>query len=371
MSLENLPAVEFCTTDATKVESTVIVAYEAITGRKLYPGDPVRLLLESVSLIISQQRNIIDFAAKMNLLSYAVGDYLDVLGDLVGVFRLQSQPSIVTLEFTLVMPLGYVYTIPAGSVVTGGKLTWKTSKTLEIAAGDLTGSVTALCTTLGTTGNGLVPGQITTMVGVGADVDSVRNLTESAGGEDTESDENFRQRIRLAPSSFSVAGPADAYRFWARTANQAIIDVSVLSPSPGLVEVRPLMSGGLLPASEVLDSVAAVLRDDAVRPLSDTVEVLAPTAATYTIAASYWISTDDTAQIPAIQAAVVAAGAAYVAWQKAAIGRDINPSELTGRLMAAGCKRVDIISPQFVALDDTMVAQEQTVLITYQGAENA
>lgn len=38
-------------------------------------------------------------------------------------------------------------------------------------------------------------------------VQSVTNTTESSGGADTETDDAYRQRIRSAPESFSVAAP--------------------------------------------------------------------------------------------------------------------------------------------------------------------
>jgi phage-related baseplate assembly protein len=307
----------------------------------------------------------------MNLLSYARGEYLDVLGDLVGVFRLDPQPSLATIEFTLSTARDSVYTVPKGTEVTDGELIWATTEPLDIPAGDLSGTVSAECETAGETGNGRVAGQINVMVEPLEYIDSAENITESTGGADTETDDNLRERIRLAPSSFSVAGPAAAYRYWARTANQSIVDVSVLSPTPGVVEVRPLMAGGEIPDSDVLNSVADVLKDDSVRPLTDDVDVLAPAAASYDVTVDYWISEANATQITAIQDAVDKAVADYVDWQKAKIGRDINPDELTRQIRAAGAKRITITSPSFTVLDNTEVAQEGTITVSYQGTEDA
>jgi phage-related baseplate assembly protein len=369
--MPELPEIKFTEKDAGIIETEVITAYEAISGRKLYPGDPVRLFLLSIADLLVQQRSIIDFAGKMNLLSYAQDDYLDVLGDLLGVYRLYPQPSVVTLEFVLSEARQDVYTITKGTAATDGRLVWETTEAMDISAGDLSGTATAQCTTVGTEGNGRKPGQIDTLVEPMEYIDAVRNTTVSTGGSEEEGDENLRDRIRLAPSSFSVAGPAPAYRYWARSANQSIIDVTVISPTPGVIEIRPLMTGGELPDSDLLDQVADVLTSNDVRPLTDQVNVLAPTAFNYDITVDYWVSEADASQTTNIQAAVEDAVEIFAGWQKGAIGRDINPSELVRKMMEAGAKRVDVSSPIFVVLDKTEVALEYTVTVNYRGIEDA
>jgi phage-related baseplate assembly protein len=131
------------------------------------------------------------------------------------------------------------------------------------------------------------------------------------------------------------------------------------------------MAGGEIPDSDVLNSVADVLKDDSVRPLTDDVDVLAPAAASYDVTVDYWISEANATQITAIQDAVDKAVADYVDWQKAKIGRDINPDELTRQIRAAGAKRITITSPSFTVLDNTEVAQEGTITVSYQGTEDA
>ena len=43
---------------------------------------------------------------------------------------------------------------------------------------------------------------------------AVRNTESSTGGTDVESDSNLAERVFLAPSSYSTAGPDDAYEYW-------------------------------------------------------------------------------------------------------------------------------------------------------------
>ena len=80
----------------------------------LYPGDPVRLFLETIAYVISYQRSLIDFTGKMNLLAYSTGDYLDHLGAFVGVTRLSAASAICTVRFTLSAVQSGSIIIPSG-----------------------------------------------------------------------------------------------------------------------------------------------------------------------------------------------------------------------------------------------------------------
>ena len=52
------------------------------------------------------------------------------------------------------------------------------------------------------------------------------------------------------------------------------------------------------------------------------------------------------------------------------MGRDINPSQLTSFLVAAGAKRIEIRSPVFTAVSETSVAQVQNITVLSGGIEN-
>lgn len=369
--LSSLPEITFAEKSAQVIESGIITTYEALTERTLYPGDPVRLFLETIAAIIVQQRTLIDYAAKQNLLAYSAGDYLDHIGVLVGTTRINASAAITTLRFTLSAAQASVVTIPAGTrAATEDGLTFATDVAATILAGSTFADIAATCTDVGTTGNELAAGQVNKMVDLIAYVASVANTTTSEGGAAIEGDDDYRERIHLAPESFSVAGPTGAYEYWAKTASSLIVDVSVISPTPGVVEIRPLLSGGAIPGTEILEAVDAVVNDVNIRPLTDQVTVLAPTAASYDVALTYYIASSNAALASSIQTAVNAAIAAYVLWQKSKLGRDINPSELIARIMAAGAKRVAVTTPVYTAVGVSSVAVAGTVTATYGGLEN-
>lgn len=371
-SIFDLPDINFIDVDAADVQNAVITTYEALSGRKLFPADPIRLFLLSQANIIIQQQLLINQAAKQNLLRYATGDKLDQIGALTETSRLQATAAVDTQRFTLSAPQTSAMPIPIGTRVTpGNNVYFETFELAEIPAGELSVDVPVHCSTPGTIGNGYLPGQINTLVDPLPYAASVSNLHGSSGGTDIETDDNYRERIYLSPSRFSVAGPRDAYEYWAKTAVNGISDVFVYSPAPCEVDVVVLMDGGELPTQTVLDAVNDVLNDRSIRPLTDKVTILAPTPTSYTIDIRYWIDESNAADAVTIQKQVSAAVTDFVAWQRAAIGRNVNPSELIRRVMNAGARRVEVISPEYAIIDNTKVAViDGDPNVQYGGLEN-
>lgn len=371
MSLSTLPEIQFCQTDADTLIQTAFAVHEGITGKKLYPGDPERLFIEALLYIIIQQRQAIDHAGKMNLLGYSAGDFLDHLGALTDTGRLDAQAATVTVRFSLAAARQTVTPIDAGTRVTpDGELFFAVTTAGRIPAGQTSVDLACECTTDGAAGNGYLPGQINILVDPIDYVTTVSNTTTSAGGADVEADDPYRERIRLSPEKFSTAGPEETYIYWAKTAHQDIIDVKAYMSSAGVVAVHPLMTGGRLPDQEILDAVDAILSARFRRPLTDQVMVSAPTPVAYNIDLTYYVFQDDEVKLATIQANVTRAVEDYRAWQRARLGRDINPDELLSRLKAAGVKRAPVTAPVFTALADSQVAQDDTVTVTYGGLED-
>ncbi|MCB2187692.1 MAG: baseplate J/gp47 family protein [Deltaproteobacteria bacterium] len=369
MNRLELPEVQFCETDTAQVEAQIIADYEQITGRTLYPGAPERLFLEAVAYEVALARLLIDHAGKMNLLHFSQGGFLDHLGHYLATHRLGELAARTTLRYSLQAPLAWEVIIPtAARASAGGSLVFETTAEARIPAGESWVEVEAVCQTPGVAGNGLVPGQINKPVDVIPYVHQVANTTLSLGGTDAETDPNFRARIQLAAEAFSTCGPADAYRYWARSVNQGISDVAVWSPSPGEVWIAPLMAGGELPSAEIINAVDAAVNDVRRRPLTDVVHVVSPEVAPCEVALTYYILQSHATRTLAIQAAVAKEVAAYVAWQREALGRAILPSVLVDRVQSVpGVQRVEVTAPEYQALEPRQVAAPGAPVLTYGG----
>ena len=378
MKSDLFPALEdivFADKSADDIESEIITLYEGISGRTLAKGDPVRLFLEAIILVIIQQRALIDYSAKQNLLAYAEGSYLDHIGALLNVTRLDASHAMTTLRFTLSDIQPTLIIIPEGIRASpgGGNILFATTESVEIPAGERYVEVTAQCTLAGTQGNGYIAGQIRRLVDPFPYEMTVANVTESYGGTDIENDENYRERIQEAPESFSTAGPTGAYEYWARSAHQGIIDVAIIGPPeipPGNVNSYPLMIGGDMPTQEILEAVYDVCNAEDKRPDTDFVHVLAPDPVEFELNVSYWIDRKRATQAAMIQRAVEEAVTGWVTWQRSKLGCDINPSELNHRMVAAGAKRTEITSPEFVVLEPQQLAVMTVKTLTLGGLED-
>lgn len=373
MTLIDLPDIEYISDDVTTTLNNVLQVHQAITGRTLAPADPERLLLQTMCVLIVQQRALINLTARSNMLRYATGPLLDHIGAFSNTPRLPAANARTTLRFTLSAPQLSVIIIPAGmrvSTATDPKRYFATAQYAEFPVGSTTIDVPAAALDAGIVGNDWMPNQINQIVDPIAFVASAANITESTGGADVEGDDAYRERIHKAPESFSVAGPKGAYEYWAKSASSSIVDVSVSSPAPGEVLIIPLLTGGEIPGQEILDAVEAACSDKTRRPLTDLLTVAAPIAVNYSVTFSYWISRARAVEAASIQAAVTSAVQSYVLWQKSKLGRDINPSELIRLVMLAGAHRVAVTAPVHTVVAVSDVAVAGTPSITYGGLED-
>lgn len=365
----NLPDITFAMKSAQQIEADFIARYEDELDITMSPADPRRKLVSAIASLIVQERVLIDYGAKQNLISYAEGSYLDHAGMNSDVTRLPATPAKCIVRFTL--SISTTQTIPSGTRVTAGDgIFFATTQAVTVTAGQTTVDIDVTCTTAGKAGNGYTVGQLNQLVDPIQWVQSVSNITATSGGADQEDDDAFAERIRTAPETFSVAGSHEAYQFWAKSANSSIVDVSVTSPSAGTVEIRPLLENGTLPSQEILDQVEEKCSDRKIRPLTDNVVVLAPEAIGTSINLTYYIDTADSGNVSSIQSKVAEAISGYKKWQSSKLGLDIAVDELVYRLRLAGVKRAVITSPVYTSVSPTQVVQFPGAdTITYGGLE--
>lgn len=373
-NLDEISFIEDISIDTLKQEAIAAYQqkYQEVTGEKitLYPADPMRILINTYVLQLYQGYQFLERAAKQNFLRYSYGTYLDHIGALKGVTRLKAKHAVTTVTFTVSAIQSFDVEIPQNTRISSGdQVYFATMEKAVIKAGELTKNVNCICQQAGKIGNGYEIGQLNVLVDPIFYVDSVCNITESQGGSDKEKDTSFSERIFLAPSSYSTAGPKEAYIYWVKTYSTLIQDVYVEMVTPGVVEICILLEGGILPEKTFLDGLSTFLEKEGVRPLTDEVRIFAPTIIEYELDVTYYISRKNRAMEQDLKNKIETAIQTYVAWQKEAIGRDINPSELIRRMMEAGAKRVEIKHPVFKSVQHTELAQCSNQSIGYGGLE--
>lgn len=330
--------------DPAVIEGEMVALFEQMTGRTLHPAQPERLFISLMAYRETLVRMQIQDVALQNTVAFARAPMLDFLGELVGTERLPATPAVATLRFTLAAKQAAAVTVPAGTRVQSadGRATFATRTALVIPAGADSGTVGAQSTAAGSAGNGYAAGTVAAILDPIPFVASAANVHLTDGGADVEDDERYRERVRRAPETFSVAGSVEAYRFHALSVSSAITAVAVTNPLMGVVKLHVLTDTGA-PSAELLDRVLAAVSSDRVRPLSDTVVVDGPVEVPYAIEATVRVLTaaDSQATLDAARAAALA----YAADRRAGLGRDVVPSQLVAALSVPGVYDVKLQQP--------------------------
>jgi phage-related baseplate assembly protein len=378
-AIKSLPDISFIDNKTIdQVRQEMVADYESFiseaTGQtvNLERSSVHRMELYAAAAQIYQAMQYIDRQGKQNILKYSYSDFLDNLASFKGVTRNPAAAATTTLRFTLSAERDTATGIPQGTrVSTAGSIYFATDVYAEIPAGSTTVDVPATCTVAGTDGNGLAIGELTTIVDPIPYVASVSNTTATEGGAEIESDADLAERVFLAPGAYSTAGPEDGYIYHAKAYSPAVGDVEATSDQEaGTVDIVFIMADGSTPGEEMIEGMEGYLQGKTIRPMTDLVRVAAPEEVQYTINLTYYINRSDSAKAVTIQAAVAQAVEDYKTWQRA-IGRDVNPSQLTHMVMEAGAKRVTVTAPAYTAVGKTEVSALQgAAVVTYGGLED-
>lgn len=366
-----LPLPSFIERDPQKIIDEQVAYYEGLIGKPLEPAQIERLLINNFAYRENLIRNQVQAAALQNLVAFATFPILDYLGELVGVTRLPASSAEATVEFTLVSGHGGVV-IPAGLRIqsSDGQVVFELLESLTVLAGVDTATGTCAAQVAGARGNAYIVGAINNILDPQPYLSAAANTDISNGGSDEETDVELRDRIRLAPSSFSNAGSKGAYKFWAKSAHPSIIDVGVGSTTPGTVDVYPLSSLGTPTPTAVIDAVEAVLTDERVRPLSDTVVVTSPTVVNYTIDMDLVLLPDTPPS--ETEQAVNDALQAYTDERAKSLGFDIVRSQISAKGQISGVYSVTLNSPTVdTVLDENEVAVCTGITVTVTGVQDA
>lgn len=332
--------------DAAKILAEAIADYEMRSGKTLQPAHIERLIINTFAYRETLARQAFNEAYRQQHPRFATGLMLDLCGDDVNTPRLQASAARCTIRFTAALAGVQTAYIATGTPVSVGEVTFETVEAGTLTAAKNTLDLQAVCTQAGNIGNGWSAGQINTLAAqpaAGMEVKAA-NISVPSGGADVESDDAYRERILLAPESFSVGGPVGAYRYFALQVNPTICDVYVDNkktasgePIGGQVEVTVLTKNGL-PSEELLGEVRKALSAEQRRPLCDTVTVSAPAPVDYALNAQLVLFSG--ANPDTVLAEARAAWSVYETARREKLGLDIVPLDIQTVLKVPGVYNV-------------------------------
>jgi len=346
-----LPEPNFIERDADKITQEWIAYYEEKTGKKLQDAQIERLLIDVGAYRENLLRIKIQEVAKSNLLSYAPMEVLEHLGELVGVTKLEGKYSKTMMKFGINQTVNFDIPIYKDTEIEtkDGKFVFKTDEDAIIRAGESFVTVEVTCETAGADANGYEVGDINNLITpLSYDISEISNIDESHSGADEETVESLRERIRLAPESFSNAGSEGAYRFHTLSAHQSVIDVEVMSKDAGIVEIYPLTSSGN-PSEELIQIITDYLSSDKVRPLTDKVIVYSPEKIDFSVNAILTLYLD--ADLNTVQTLVNERLTEFKKEMASKLGKDIVPTQIIALLNSIyGVYKVELLSPEYQVL---------------------
>lgn len=181
-----------------------------------------------------------------------------------------------------------------------------------------------------------------------------------------ESDDAYRARIPLSLEGYTTAGSEGSYVFHAISADGNVKDASAVSPVPGDVTVYVLSHDGNGEADQpLLDTVAAALNAEKVRPMTDNVTVLSASVVNYTIEAVLTMYEGPAADT--VLAAAQAAIEQYAA-DMHRIGFDITLSGIYKALHQTGVQNVTLTAPAAnIVISDGQAAYCTGITLTIGG----
>ena len=345
----------FIPTDPEDIVVWLTDIYEEIMGVTVHPASPERHFIQWMAEAIVLERVMTNYTANQNIPSRAVGENLDALAELFYTKeRPQAKAATCTMRFTISEPQAFAVLIPKGTRVTDARqtLVWETLEDVYVDIGESCADTKVRCQKPGKEGNGYVKGQIDSIVDPFAYFLSCENRTESDGGADAATDEEFYELLRLSMDGYSCAGARGGYVYFAKQVSTGIAAVIAAAPSPGVVKLYVLMDDGTPATEEMKERVLAACSAEDVRPLTDLVSVEDPENVDYHVRFTFYTQEGAGVSGEALEAAVREKVEQYTAWQCAKLGRDINPSRLISMLMETGVKRVDVEEPGFTSLKD-------------------
>jgi len=352
----------------------ILAAYQDSSGKVLYPAQVENLLMHVQAYRESLLRNDIQWCAEQNLVAYAIDEHLDALGVMMATPRLQPTAAQCRVRLTLAEPSIPGRAFPPGLVVTteDGKLAFETQDASYVISNQSVSSidVTAICTTLGKSGNGMNSGAVC-VLDPAIDGVSVENVTATEGGGDLESDSAYRERLMLSAARFGCGGSAKAYRYWALTASSLVVDaLAVNGAERGDINIYVLADSGE-PSQELLATVQDVCNRDDVRLIGDYVTAIPAVRREYTIQAE--ITVYDTHDPDIVLDKIRILAAEYARKHRVKLGSDVTPTQVLMALspVSDGLYHVNLLEPSTILdIGPNEWAEATEITITLAGVSN-
>ena len=328
----------YITYDPEEIWDAMIDAYIDAGGDVLYAGDEKEILLRAVQAIAVSILAKVDTALRMDTLTYAVREFLDLYGEKRNCPRIKAAPATTTVQISF-RNSNYAQIIPAGTELTAdGVVLYHLTEDIEQTGFTQTVQAAIECSEEGVIGNGLAEGTQMQFIKSNDAVLSIYTVADAAGGQDEEEEEDFRERIRNFGLASVTTGTSTLYEAASMAVSSEILDAKALNDGGGTVGIYLILADGAS-STALIQAVTDALSPEDVRPLTDDVQVYLASAVNYTLHVKVWYPSSAN-----LATAIMDAKDEYQDWQDHKVGRAFNPDMLTASLYQLGATRVQFAS---------------------------
>lgn len=215
----------------------LIKKYQEDTDTKVMPAQDAMALINLMVYYANLVKSQMNDAACLNLVEFSRYPFIDFLGAYKNCKRTSASKGYDNLKIKLNTTFSYDITINKGLQVksSDSEEIFETIDDLTIPAGERDGIVKIESQRASSDINKYKAGEINEVISSSYSyIEGVVNLNGVEGGSDAETDEDYAQRIMLAPEGYSVAGPEAAYIYFVKSAHSSITDVTLETPDESI-----------------------------------------------------------------------------------------------------------------------------------------
>ena len=171
------------------------------------------------------------------------------------------------------------------------------------------------------------------------------------------------------PSTYSTAGPEEAYIQMIKGYSERIVSVRRVRSEDAIVRLCIMCADGEVPDENYCAQVQQYIMSLKRTPDTDKIEIIAPEVVAYELDVTFYISDERKDIAESIKNNVEDAVESFVRHMQENIGYDINTDLLRAYANAAGARRILIESPEYQTISENQIAICTKKNVKYGGLE--
>lgn len=353
--------------DPKKLLNFALSKHEDITGERLSIASEKAHLYSTFSYLMSNILYEMNDIALQNYLPYARGKRLDLKGELFGERgdRIKASYSKVVMQCNISEIIDRTVFIKKGTRFINSENIFYSLEEGIIKTGEL--FTTVLCQSEHSGNIGIIlAGEITQIIDKYDFYQSCFNVKDVVSGGDIESDNQYTERLKEIPESFTCAGSEGAYKFWIKQSSQLVNQVIIKSPTPNVIDAYVYGNNALISDEEKKVIKEYITKSDRL-PLNDLVTIKNPDVIEFDFVADFYLYENEIRNINSLKDLLETKIRKSFSTLK--IGESINLQDIIQIIKNENIKKCTITSPGEINITSTSILVCKNLTLEYRGTE--